>query len=274
MDAPARRENQEHFRLLITTTMRIEVLTLFPEMFDGVLGSSMIKRASDRGLVSVNVRNIRDYTTDKHHVADDAPYGGGPGMVMKAEPIAAAIEAVAAESPDAATLKVYLCPDGEPWTQALAHEFAGLDNLLLLCGHYEGVDERVRQTLIDREVSIGYFVLTGGEIPALVVIDSLVRLIPGVLGNDESSRQDSFGPHGLLDCPHYTRPDVFRGIATPEILLSGHHRKIDEWRRLQSIERTFRRRPDVIEKCRHLLTNNEIRFLESLANPPPSGQQD
>ncbi|MGB9690698.1 MAG: tRNA (guanosine(37)-N1)-methyltransferase TrmD, partial [Candidatus Sumerlaeaceae bacterium] len=191
--------------------MIIEILTLFPEMFGPVVGSSMLKRAQERGIAAFRVRNIRDFTTDKHHVADDTPYGGGPGMVLKPEPIAAAIDTVMAENSPTPLTRVYLTPDGEPWTQKLAEEFAQLPGIMLLCGHYEGVDQRIRDHFIDREISIGDYVLTGGEIPAMVVIDSVVRLLPGALGNAESARHDSFSGEGLLDYPHYTRPPVFRG---------------------------------------------------------------
>lgn len=249
--------------------MEIEVLTLFPEMFEGVLQSSILKRAQDQGFVRISVRNIRDYTTDKHHVADDAPYGGGPGMVMKVEPIAAAIEDAVARHAPTPMLRVYLSPDGEPWSQALAEEFSRLPGLLLLCGRYEGVDERVREHFIDREISIGDYVLTGGEIPAMVIIDSVVRLIPGVLGNEDSTRQDSFSGIGLLDCPHYTRPEEFRGWRVPEILLSGHHKKIEEWRRQQSLLRTAQRRPDLLKALWHRLEKADIEFLKACGYPKP-----
>lgn len=244
--------------------MIIEVLTLFPEMFQGVLGSSMLKRAQDKGLVTIRVRNIRDFTTDRHHVADDAPYGGGPGMVLKPEPVAAAIEACMAENAPTPLMRVYLTPDGEPWSQKLAEEFSRLPALLLLCGHYEGVDQRIRDHFIDREISIGDYVLTGGEIPAMVIVDSVVRLVPGVLGNEESSRNDSFSGDGFLDFPHYTRPADFRGLKIPEILLSGHHKKIDQWRRQRSLEKTWRRRPDLLQKLEHVLTAEDKEFLRKL----------
>jgi tRNA (guanine37-N1)-methyltransferase len=242
--------------------MIIEVLTLFPEMFEGVLGTSMLKRAQERGIVRIRVRNIRDFTTDRHHVADDTPYGGGAGMVMKPEPIAAALEACVADNAPTPLTRVYLTPDGEPWSQRLAEDFATLPGLVLLCGHYEGIDERIREHFIDREISIGDYVLTGGELPAMVVIDSVVRLLPGALGNEESSRNDSFSGDGLLDYPHYTRPPVFRGHGIPEILLSGHHKRIDEWRRHQSLERTLRRRPDILAKLADRLSDADRRFLD------------
>ncbi len=244
--------------------MRFEILTLFPEMFEGVVNSSMLKRAQELGKVSVCVRNIRDFTADKHHVTDDAPYGGGPGMVMKPEPIAAAIDAVTDDNRELALTRVYLSPEGETWNQRLAEEFSQLQAVVLLCGHYEGIDERVREHCIDREISIGDYVLTGGELAAMVVLDSIVRLIPGVLGNDESATQESFASHGILDHPHYTRPEVFRGMKVPDILLSGHHKKIDEWRRLKALERTLARRPDLIDRSIESLTREERELLRSL----------
>ncbi|MCX7626743.1 MAG: tRNA (guanosine(37)-N1)-methyltransferase TrmD [Candidatus Sumerlaeaceae bacterium] len=249
--------------------MIIEVLTLFPEMFEGVLGTSMLKRAQEKGLVKIKVRNIRDFTTDRHHVADDAPYGGGPGMVLKPEPVAAAIETCLAENAPTPMCRVYLTPDGESWSQQLAEEFSQLPGLVLLCGHYEGIDQRIRDHFIDREISIGDYVLTGGEIPAMVIIDSVVRLLPGVLGNEESSRNDSFSGNGLLDYPHYTRPADFRGHKIPEILLSGHHKKIEQWRRQRSLEKTWRRRPDLLHKLEPLLTKEDKEFLRELASGHP-----
>lgn len=247
--------------------MIIEILTLFPEMFHGVAGSSILARAQEAGHLILRVRDIRDYTTDKHRVADDAPYGGGPGMVMKPEPIAAAFDAVAADHPGVSLRRVYLSPEGRVWNQRLAEEYAKLPGLVLLCGHYEGVDERIRHLFIDDEVSLGDFVLTGGEIPAMAVLDSVVRLLPGVLGNEESLISESFGPWGLLDYPHYTRPPEFRGLAVPEILLSGHHKRIEEWRRLEALKRTLARRPDLLTKeTRARLTDAERALLDSLLN--------
>lgn len=244
--------------------MIIEILTLFPEMFCGVLDSSILGRARESRLLTISVRNIRDHTTDKHHVADDAPYGGGPGMVMKPEPIAAAMDAVTAAHPDVPLTRVYLTPEGEPWNQRLAEEFAAMPGLVLLCGHYEGVDERVRETCIDREISVGDFVLTGGELPAMIVADSVARLVPGVVGNQDSIVHESFGHHGLLDHPHYTRPPVFRGMGVPEILLGGHHRRIDEWRRGQSLRRTLARRPDLVDAAWESLSPAERELVGEL----------
>lgn len=243
--------------------MRFELLTLFPEMFSGVLNTSIIKRAQTAGVVSITVRNIRDYTTDKHHVTDDMPYGGGPGMVMKPEPIVAAIEATMAENPDTPLTRVYMSPQGEPWSQNLAQEFSQMPGVLLLCGHYEGIDDRAREMCVDREISIGDYVLTGGELPAMVVLDSIVRLLPGALGNELSAQQESFSD-GIFDHPHYTRPEEFRGVRVPEVLLSGHHKKIDEWRRFRALERTLARRPELIDRNRANLTPKELALIQTL----------
>jgi tRNA (guanine37-N1)-methyltransferase len=244
--------------------MRIEILTLFPEMFPGVLNSSMMKRAQESGRVEIRVRNIRDYTTDKHHVTDDTQYGGGPGMVMKPEPLAAAFDAVIAESAPMQMTNVYLSPQGEQWNQRLAEEFSRLHGIILLCGHYEGIDERVRALYIDREISVGDFVLTGGELPAMIVVDSIVRLIPGVLGNEDSIAEESFGAGGLLDHPHYTRPEDFRGMKVPDVLLSGHHKNIAQWRRLEALKRTIEKRPDLLNGERESLTRAERELVETL----------
>lgn len=244
--------------------MIIEVLTLFPGMFENVLGDSMMKRAAESGAASFRVRDIRDYCADKHRMADDTPYGGGPGMVMKCEPIAAAFDAVAADNTDVPLRRVYLSPEGRPWNQRLAEEYALLPGVVLLCGHYEGIDERVREMYIDDEISAGDFVLTGGELPAMMMIDSMVRLLPGVLGNDESLDSESFGPSFVLDHPHYTRPAVFRDVPVPEILVGGHHAKIQRWRREQALRRTYTRRRDLIDKHWHSLQPWERLFVHSL----------
>ncbi len=244
--------------------MIINVLTLFPGMFDGVFNSSILKRAQESGAVQLGVRNIRDYAADKHKMTDDMPYGGGPGMVMKPEPIAAAFDAITADFPDAPPTRVYLSPEGEPWTQSLADEMAKLPHVVLLCGHYEGIDERVRELYIHREISLGDFVLTGGEIPAMAVVDSIVRLIPGVVGNAESVVHESFCGDGLLDHPHYTRPEEFHGVPVPEVLKSGHHKKIEQWRRLQAIQRTIQRRPDIIDDQLEKLSAEERALLRAL----------
>ena len=225
--------------------MKICVLTLFPGMFEGVLQESMLKRAIDRNLLEVHLYNIRDFTTDKHHMTDDVPYGGGAGMVMKPEPIFAAVEHVIAAHRFVSPKVIYLTPQGETLTQNVAKTLAVEPELILLCGHYEEIDERVRIALVNREISIGDYVLTGGELAAMVLIDVIARMIPDVIGNAQSVTNDSFYD-GLLDYPHYTRPPEFRGMTVPEVLLSGHHKNIDAWRREQALQRTRERRPDLL----------------------------
>jgi tRNA (guanine37-N1)-methyltransferase len=220
--------------------MKIDVLTLFPEMFAGPLDVSMVARARKTGLLDLQVRNLRDWTHDRHKTVDDRPFGGGPGMVLKAAPIFEAVEALANDQ----THVVMMAPAGRPFTHAVARELAAEQHLLLLCGSYEGFDERVR-TLIDDELSIGDYVLTNGGLPAMVVIDAVTRLIPGALGDDESARDESFS-HGLLEYPHYTRPAEFRGMKVPEVLMSGNHAEIEKWRREQARMRTKERRPDLM----------------------------
>ncbi len=238
---------------------RFEVVTLFPGMFRGPLEESILRRAQDRGLIQVAVHDLRAWTTDRHHVVDDTPYGGGAGMVLKPEPIFAAVEAL---NPEGTATVVLLDPQGERLTQALAADLAGRDHLILVCGHYEGFDERVRLGLGAREVSIGDYVLTGGELPALVVIDALARLVPGVLGDADSARHDSFAT-GLLDHPQYTRPPAFRGQAVPEALLSGDHGLIRRWRRKEALRRTLERRPDLLGQA--ALTEEDRTLLEEIA---------
>lgn len=223
--------------------MHIDVLTLFPEMFSGPLQTSILGRAQANQLISVHVWNIRDYAEDKHRTVDDTPYGGGAGMVLKPDVVVRAIEHV---KQDRTAPVIYLTPQGKPFTQEKAQELAGFPELILLCGHYEGLDERVREHWVDQEISIGDYVLTGGELPALVVIDAVSRLIPGVLGCAESAEFDSF-QDGLLEHPHYTRPAVFRGHTVPEVLVSGHHGEIRRWRLRESLKRTRERRPDLLE---------------------------
>ena len=206
-------------------------------MFDGVLQESMLKRAIDRNLLEVHLYNIRDFTTDRHHMTDDVPYGGGAGMVMKPEPIFAAVEHVIAAHRFVSPKVIYLTPQGETLTQNVAKTLAVEPELILLCGHYEEIDERVRIALVNREISIGDYVLTGGELAAMVLIDVVARMIPDVIGNAQSVTSDSFYD-GLLDYPHYTRPPEFRGMTVPEVLLSGHHKNIDAWRREQALQRT------------------------------------
>jgi tRNA (guanine37-N1)-methyltransferase len=242
--------------------MRIDVLTLFPEMFEGPLRASILGRAIESGLVEVVLHNIRDYAEDKHHVVDDYPFGGGPGMVMKPEPLFAAVEAVSAMH-RANGRVVLLTPQGRLLNQALGDELAQRERLILICGHYEGVDERVREHLIDDEISIGDYVLSGGELPAMVLIDVVARRLPGALGSEESLAEESHA-QGLLEYPQYTRPADFRGWQVPEVLLSGHHAQIATWRRQQSILRTARRRPELLERAP--LTEAEKRLAaETLA---------
>ncbi len=222
--------------------MHFDVFTLFPDMFQGPFTESILKRAQERGLLSIALHNIRDVATDKHHIVDDYPYGGGAGMVMKPEPIFAAIEAVYESGPI-----ILLTPQGRLFNQQIARALAQEQRVTLLCGHYEGIDERVRQHLVTDEISIGDYVLTGGELAAMVVVDAVSRLIPGVLGADASIQEESHSGN-LLEYPHYTRPPEFRGWRVPDILLSGHHAQIARWRRKESLRRTRERRPDLFEK--------------------------
>jgi len=220
-------------------------------MVAGPLESSILKRAAEQGIVNFNIHNIRDYTHDKHHTADDYAYGGGAGMVMKPEPVFEAVETVRARAAGMENCQpaiILMTPQGRPFSQAVAHELAGLDWLMLICGHYEGVDERFREHLVTDEISIGDYVLTGGELPALVVPDAVVRLRPGVLGSGESLISESH-TGGLLEYPQYTRPEVFRDWAVPQILLSGNHGEIAKWRHEQSLKRTAERRPDMLRNC-------------------------
>jgi tRNA (guanine37-N1)-methyltransferase len=227
--------------------MRIDIFTLFPEMFAGPFDSSILKRAVAQGLVHFNIHNIRDYTHDKHHTTDDYAYGGGAGMVMKPEPVFEAVEAVKATAPDIGRKPtiILLTPQGRPFRQPVAVELAGDQWLMLICGHYEGTDERIREHLVTDEISLGDFVLTGGEPAAIAIVDAVVRLIPGVLGSGESLLYESH-TGDRLEYPQYTRPEVFRGWQVPEILLSGNHQQIAKWRQEQSLKRTLERRPDLI----------------------------
>jgi tRNA (guanine37-N1)-methyltransferase len=221
--------------------MKIDVLTLFPAMFAGPLDESIIKRARDNGLLELQVHNLRDYAHDRHRTVDDRPFGGGPGMLLKPEPIFEAVEKLGRER----TRVILLSPSGRPFSQAIARELSSQDDLLLVTGHYEGFDERIRQQLADDELSIGDYVLTNGALPAMIVIDAVTRLLPGVLGDDESSKEESFSS-GLLEYPHYTRPAEFRGMKVPEVLLSGNHAEIAKWRAEQARARTQERRPDLL----------------------------
>jgi tRNA (guanine37-N1)-methyltransferase len=224
--------------------MEFDVVTAFPGILEGPLSFSILKRAIDAGRVSVRIHDLREHATDRHRKVDDTPYGGGGGMVLMPGPLFAAVEAIRAAHPADRSRTVLFCPQGAPYDQATARRLAGYDHLILLCGRYEGVDERVREHLADESISIGDYVLTGGEIPALVVIDSVTRLLPGVLGDEEAARNDSFSD-GTFDFPHYTRPADFRGHKVPDVLLSGDHARIAAWRREQAVERTARQRPDL-----------------------------
>jgi len=225
--------------------MRIDIITGFPGFFRGPFDESIVKRARDRGLVDIRIHNLRDFTCDKHRTIDDYPYGGGAGMVLKPEPIARAIKHVMEENPDLSRV-IYLTPQGEKLTQRKANELSLLDGMIIICGHYRGIDERIRIKYVTDEISIGDYVLTGGEVAAIVLVDAVVRLIPGVIGDFESALGDSF-QEGLLDCPWYTRPAEFEGMRVPEVLLSGDHRAIEEWRRAEAIKSTVRKRPDLID---------------------------
>jgi tRNA (guanine37-N1)-methyltransferase len=222
--------------------MKIDVLTLFPAMFAGPLDDSIVKRAREAGLLDLKIHNLRDWTHDRHKTVDDRPFGGGPGMLLKPEPIFEAIEGLQREK----TRVILLSPAGRKFDQSIARELAQQDDLILVCGSYEGFDERVREALADDELSIGDYVLTNGALPAMVVIDAVVRLLPGVLGDDESSHDESFS-HGLLEYPQYTRPAEFRGMKAPEVLLSGNHAEIEKWRREQAKLRTEKQRPDLLK---------------------------
>ncbi len=239
--------------------MKIDVFTLFPEVMIPYLSASILGKAQEAGLVDIGLHNIRDYATDRHSMTDDEPYGGGGGMVMKPEPLFEALESVLGREL-AETRVVLLTPQGRVFTQSIARELAGLRRVALISGRYEGVDERVREHLADDEISIGDYVLTGGELPALVVTDAIVRLLPGALGDEAASTQDSHS-EGLLEGPHYTRPADYRGWQVPEILRSGDHAKIAAWRRQQSLHRTKQRRPDLLEQAN--LSPEETKELES-----------
>ena len=245
--------------------MRIDILTLFPAMVQAVLANAIFQRAAEKGLADIRVHNIRDYTHDKHHVVDDYPFGGGAGMLLKPGPIFEAVEGVLADcTPEEGSPAVVLMtPQGEPLKQVTAGALAGYRRLLIICGHYEGVDERVREHLVTHEISIGDYVLSGGELPALVLCDTILRLIPGVLGSDESALTDSHSG-GLLEYPQYTRPPEFRGWKVPEVLLSGHHAQIEKWRREQSLRRTLARRPELLADV--ALTPADKKLLAELEN--------
>ncbi len=225
--------------------MKIDVLSIFPEMFSGVLGHSILKKAAEKQAVSYQVVNFREYADNRHQTVDDYPYGGGAGMVLKPQPIFDAVEDLIQKAEAKKPRVVLMCPQGERYTQRKAEELSKEEHLIFICGHYEGYDERIREHIITDEISIGDYVLTGGELGAMVVIDSVVRLLPGVLGSEESHIQDSFST-GLLEHPHYTRPADFRGMKVPDVLTSGNHRLIEEWRKKESLRRTYSRRPDLL----------------------------
>jgi len=252
--------------------VQIDILTLFPQMFPSLLSAGIFKRAIDRKLVGINISNIRDYTHNKHHTVDDYPYGGGAGMVLKPEPIFEAVEAIKSDISRKQGLDempiILLTPQGRLFCQQIALELSKYSHLILICGHYEGVDERVRQHLVTNEISIGDYVLSGGELAAMVVADAVVRLVPGVLGSEASPIDDSHAT-GLLEYPHYTRPQVYRGWAVPEVLLSGNHAQVTKWRREQSIMRTLERRPELLNKAN--LSLEERQSLDE-TKPSPEGR--
>lgn len=238
--------------------MKIDVLTLFPDMFSGVFGQSILKKAEERQIVTYNVYNFREFSKDKHQKVDDYPYGGGAGMVLTPQPIFDAVADITKDGTSKPRI-ILMCPQGERYTQSKAEELAKEDHLIFICGHYEGYDERIREYLVTDEISIGDYVLTGGELASMVIIDSVVRLLPGVLGNESSAPCDSYSS-GLLEHPHYTRPADFNGMMVPEALLSGNHKKIEEWRAKESLRRTFLRRPDLLEQRQ--LSDEEKKWLE------------
>jgi tRNA (guanine37-N1)-methyltransferase len=244
--------------------MHFDILTLFPDIFKSVFNKSIVKRAREAGLVSIATHNIRDYAADKHHMTDDTPYGGGGGMIMKPEPIFRAVEAILdleeGQKPEVPV--ILLSPQGRLFTQSVARQLSKHPHLMLICGRYEGVDERVRRFLASDEISIGDYVLTGGEIPALVIVDAVTRLAPGVLGDPGATFEDSHA-EGLLEYPHYTRPYLFRDWPVPEVLLSGNHAEVVRWRRQEALRRTFERRPDLLAKAR--LSQADQEFLRHLA---------
>lgn len=236
--------------------MRIDYLTLFPEMFDGVLNHSILKRAQDKNVLSVNTINFRDFAQNKHQQVDDYPFGGGQGMVLKPEPVFNAMESI---EHNEHTRVILMCPQGRPFSQQIAQELSESEHLVFICGHYEGYDERIREHLVTDEISMGDYVLTGGELPAMTMTDAIVRLIPGVLGNQQSHEDDSF-QDGLLEFPQYTRPREFKNYKVPDVLLSGNHANIERWRHEQKIIRTYDKRPDLLEH--YELTQADKKVIE------------
>ncbi|MEI3606662.1 tRNA (guanosine(37)-N1)-methyltransferase TrmD [Pseudogracilibacillus sp. SE30717A] len=242
--------------------MQIDILTLFPEMLDGAFNSSILKRAIEKEQFNYNLINFRNFSTNKHKKVDDYPYGGGAGMVLTPQPIFNAVEHITKDKKTTPRV-ILMCPQGETYTQKKAEELAEEDHLIIICGHYEGYDERIRTSLVTDEISIGDYILTSGEIGALVVVDSVVRLLPNVLGNTESAKEDSFST-GLLEHPHYTRPAEFKGMRVPDVLLQGHHAEIDRWRMKESLRRTYERRLDLLESLQ--LNEEQLRLLEEIKN--------
>lgn len=241
--------------------MQMDIISLFPEMFEGPTKHSILKRAQEAGLIQVQVTNPRDFTLDKHHITDDTPFGGGSGMVMKAEPIFLAVESRLPKDDKASSRILLMCPGGTPFTQEKAKELAQYKQLILICGHYEGIDERVRLHLADEAISVGDYVLTGGELPAMIIVDAVARMLPGVLGAIDGAQCDSFY-QGLLEYPQYTRPREFRGLTVPEILLSGDHAKIERWRRKEALRNTLERRPDLLTAS--VLTAEDAKLLKEI----------
>ena len=237
--------------------MRIDIITIFPEVLLPVLQAGILGRAQARNLLTVNIHNLRDFTTDRHQTVDDYPYGGGAGMILKPEPLFAAIRAI---QPEPTARVIYLTPQGTPFNQSCAEALSLESHLILICGRYKGIDERVRIKLVTDEISIGDYVLSGGEIPALVLVDAISRILPRALGNYESAQEDSFS-QGLLDCPHYTRPAEYEEMKVPDILLSGHHENITHWQREQSLKRTAERRPDLLKSVE--LSAEDIAYLKN-----------
>ena len=239
--------------------MKFDIFTLLPEVFPPYLNSSILAKAAQNRLIQVNVHDIRSFTTDKHHVTDDTPYGGGGGMVMKPEPVFTAVESVLGSPPICPI--VLLTPQGKVLTQEIAYQLVQHEHIGLICGRYEGIDERIREHLVTEEISIGDYVLTGGELPAMILVDVLSRLIPGVLGDPEGASDDSHAS-GLLEYPHYTRPPEYRGWRVPDVLISGHHAEINRWRRQQALFRTYHRRPDMLQKAD--LSAEDKKYIGSL----------
>jgi tRNA (guanine37-N1)-methyltransferase len=239
--------------------IQFDILTLFPEIFQSSFGSSLTKKACDKGLIKANLHNIRDHAPGKHRVTDDSPFGGGGGMVMKVEPVHRTLETVVSDADD--SIVILLSPQGRTFSQEIAESLTRYSQIVLICGHYEGIDERIRTHLIDDEISIGDYVLTGGEVPAMVVVDAVSRLIPGFVGNESSVLSDSYTT-GLLEGPHYTRPREYKGWKVPEVLLSGHEKRIAEWRRRESLRRTRLRRPDLLKKVS--LSDKDLEMLKEI----------